>query len=86
MGSSIESPVNLGNPYQECTMAELAHIIQGIVGTNSGVIYNTLPQDDPKKRRANITTANSRLGWEPKITIHEGLEKTVDYFKYILNQ
>ncbi len=73
-------PVNLGNPG-EFTIKELAEKVIAMTGTKSKLTYKPLPQDDPKKRKPDITLAGDRLGWEPKVPLDEGLEKTVEYFK-----
>lgn len=79
-------PVNLGNPG-EFTIKELAEkVIQLIPDTKSKLIYKDLPQDDPKQRQPNIDLAKKELNWEPKINLEEGLKKTIEYFKEILNK
>ena len=81
MGSTgLFDPVNLGNPT-EFTMKQLAEEIASICGTEGKIGYLPLPQDDPKQRKPDITRAQSLLGWEPKIALREGLQKTIDYFK-----
>jgi nucleoside-diphosphate-sugar epimerase len=74
------SVINLGNP-NERTIAELATMIKDLIGSTSEVIYEALPEDDPKIRKPDITLAKQVLGWEPKVTIQDGLEKTIEYFK-----
>lgn len=76
-------PVNIGNPG-EFTMWELAHKVIELTGSPSKILQQSLPQDDPKQRRPDITEAKSMLGWEPKIDLEQGLIKTIDYFKSIL--
>merc|ERR1711920_1044699 len=73
-------PMNIGNPH-EFTMKELAEIVLEVTKSNSKIIYMPLPSDDPKQRRPNITQAKQVLGWEPKVQLREGIEKTVDYFR-----
>jgi len=77
-------PVNIGNP-SEITVLELAEeIIAMVPGTRSTVVYRDLPQDDPKRRRPDITKARTMLGWEPKIERAEGLKRTLEYFRSVL--
>jgi UDP-glucuronate decarboxylase len=76
-------PVNIGNPG-EFTMWELAHKVIELTGSPSKILQQSLPQDDPKQRRPDITEAKSMLEWEPKIDLEQGLIKTIDYFKSIL--
>lgn len=75
-------PVNIGNPG-EFTIKELAEMVLEITGSKSKLIHNPLPQDDPTRRRPDITLAKKHLNWEPKITLREGLTKTIDWFKSI---
>jgi len=80
MGAQIHTPVNLGSP-SEMTMAELAQKIIELTGSKSKTVYKPLPQDDPKKRRPDISKARELLNWEPSVELEEGLEKTIGYFK-----
>lgn len=73
-------PVNLGNP-REYTILELAQQIIKLTNSNSKLIYKPLPQDDPIQRRPDISKAKNDLGWEPKIPLSGGLQKTIDYFR-----
>ncbi len=73
-------PVNLGNP-EEITVGELAEKIIKVCGTKSRIIYEDLPEDDPKVRRPDISKAKRVLGWEPKIKIDEGLRLVLGYFR-----
>ncbi|MBI5254361.1 SDR family oxidoreductase [Candidatus Falkowbacteria bacterium] len=77
--SSFTGPVNLGNPG-EFTIKELAEKIIKLTGSKSKVVYERLPEDDPKQRRPNIVLAKRVLKWEPKIKLEEGIEKTIEYF------
>lgn len=79
----IATPLNLGNP-NEFTILELANSIITITGSKSEIIYRQLPQDDPKQRKPDISKAKELLGWQPKIQLQEGLEKTVQYFKSVI--
>lgn len=73
-------PVNLGNPV-EMTMLELAEKVLAITGSDSRIIYEPLPSDDPNQRRPDITKAKEVLDWTPRVGLDEGLERTVAYFK-----
>jgi len=77
---NVHSPVNLGNPA-EFTIRQLAEEVMKICGSNAGFQYLPLPEDDPKQRRPDITRAQTWLGWNPTISLREGLERTVPYFK-----
>ncbi|CAG0985567.1 MAG: SDR family oxidoreductase [Bacteroidetes bacterium] len=78
--SNYVEPVNIGNP-QEITIKEFAEEIITLTGTSQKIIYQPLPQDDPKQRQPDISRAKKILGWEPKITRTEGLKITYEYFK-----
>ncbi len=81
---SFTGPVNLGNPG-EFTMLELAELVLSMTKSESKIVYKQLPSDDPTRRRADISLAKSALGgWEPKIALREGLEKTIAYFKELV--
>lgn len=81
---SFTGPINIGNPG-EFTMLELAQEIISITGTKSKITYMPLPKDDPTQRQPDITLAREKLnGWEPKIPLREGLEKTINYFDNLL--
>jgi len=73
-------PVNLGNPV-EFTIRELANEVARAVGENVRIKYQPLPQDDPTQRQPDITRARDWLGWEPKIQLRQGLERTVEHFR-----
>ena len=77
---SITGPVNLGNP-SEFTMLELAQKIIEITGSKSKLVFKPLPGDDPKQRRPDISLAKKLLGWEPEISVDEGLSRTIEYFR-----
>ena len=81
----IIGPVNIGNPG-EFTMLELAKEVLDLTGSNSKIVYQPLPGDDPKMRRPNIDLAKSALGWEPTIPLRKGLEKTICYFDELLKK
>jgi UDP-glucuronate decarboxylase len=76
-------PINLGNPH-EYSIRTLAETIIRLIGSNSSIVLRPLPEDDPKRRRPDITLAQERLSWKPEINLEQGLEKTIQYFKEIL--
>ena len=82
-GESMHDPINLGNP-QEFSVLELAHKVQALVNTGSKVEFKPLPVDDPKVRCPDIARARQFLGWEPKVTLDEGLRETIRYFQKCL--
>jgi dTDP-glucose 4,6-dehydratase len=84
LGTDYSSPVNLGNP-SEITVAQLAREILDLVpGTTSTIVYHELPEDDPKRRRPDITRARTLLGWEPVVDRAEGLRRTLEYFRSVV--
>ena len=76
----VEGPVNLGNP-DERTIADLAAIIQRLMGKDVGIVHRPLPPDDPRVRCPDITKARTVLGWEPKVSLEEGLRRTIESYK-----
>ncbi|MBW2465864.1 MAG: GDP-mannose 4,6-dehydratase, partial [Deltaproteobacteria bacterium] len=76
-------PVNLGNPV-EFTMLELAEQVKELTNSSSEIRFDPLPEDDPKQRQPDISLAKDKLGWEPKVPLREGLEKTITYFSELL--
>jgi dTDP-glucose 4,6-dehydratase len=80
MEAPVNDPVNIGNP-QELTIEQIARRIIEMTGSRSRIIYKPLPEDDPKVRQPDITRARTLLGWEPKVSLEEGLSKTIDYFR-----
>jgi len=76
-------PVNLGNPV-EFTILQLAQKVIAMTGSKSKIVYNTLPEDDPVRRKPDISLAREKLGWKPTTALEEGLKKTIDYFAGIL--
>ena len=78
--SDYHMPVNVGNPV-EISLKQFAEEVIELVGSKSKVVYEPLPQDDPKQRKPDITKAQEILGWEPKVDRKEGLSRTLDYFK-----
>ncbi|MBK8050559.1 MAG: SDR family oxidoreductase [Anaerolineales bacterium] len=73
-------PVNIGNPA-EMTIHDFATVINELTGNAAGIRYEPLPVDDPKQRRPDITKARTRLGWEPKVPLREGMERTIAWFR-----
>jgi UDP-glucuronate decarboxylase len=80
----VVGPVNLGNPG-EYTVLELAEMVLKLTGGRSKIVFKPLPQDDPTQRQPDITVARSTLGWEPKVPLQEGLERTIQYFRTLLH-
>jgi dTDP-glucose 4,6-dehydratase len=78
--SEETAPVNIGNPA-ELTVLEFARTIRRLTGTSSEIVFRPLPVDDPKVRQPDITRARTRLGWEPKVPLEEGLLRTIEYFR-----
>jgi UDP-glucuronate decarboxylase len=76
-------PINIGTP-QEFTIRQLAETLIRMTGSASPIIFRPLPQDDPIQRRPDITLAHEKLGWEPRIPLSEGLEKTIAYFRTVI--
>ncbi|MDP3232291.1 MAG: SDR family oxidoreductase [Myxococcales bacterium] len=78
--SDVSDPVNIGNP-DERTMIEFAEAVRVAAGSGGKLIFKPLPEGDPKQRKPDITRAKSLLGWDPKVSLTEGLAKTVAYFR-----
>ena len=76
-------PVNVGNPG-EYTILELAEKITELTGSQSGIVFKPLPQDDPLQRQPDITLAKEKLGWEPKADLIQGLQRTIAYFQELI--
>jgi nucleoside-diphosphate-sugar epimerase len=83
LAKPIQTPINLGNP-NEFTVLELAKVVIEITESKSEMIFKQFPQDDPMQRRPDISKAKELLGWEPKIQLREGIEKTANYFKSVI--
>lgn len=77
---NFSGPVNLGNPAEK-TILQLAELIIQLTGSASKIVFGELPVDDPVRRKPDISLAKSVLGWSPKVSVSEGLEKTIAYFK-----
>jgi UDP-glucuronate decarboxylase len=82
-GDDVTGPVNLGNPV-ESTILELAERIIALAKSKSTIIYKPLPQDDPTRRKPDISLAKAKLNWEPKVLLDDGLKETIAYFKSTL--
>lgn len=82
---AITGPVNIGNPG-EFSMLELAEKVIALTGSSSKIIHLPLPSDDPKQRRPDITVAKDKLGWEPTVPLEEGLRRTIEYFRGLLEE
>ena len=86
MGSpkGFTGPVNLGNP-DEFTMIELAEAVRDLTGSRSELVHRPLPADDPRQRQRDIRLVREQLGWEPRISLREGLKPTIAYFEKLLD-
>jgi UDP-glucuronate decarboxylase len=77
-------PVNIGNPF-EFSMLQLAETVLSLAGGRSRLIFKPLPQDDPRQRKPDIALARTKLGWEPTVTLEDGLKETISYFRNVIN-
>ncbi len=80
MASTLNEPVNIGNPL-EMSIEQMARLIIRMTGSSSRLTFKPLPADDPKVRQPDITKARTLLGWEPRIALEEGLTSTIEYFR-----
>ncbi|MCI5142627.1 MAG: NAD-dependent epimerase/dehydratase family protein, partial [Candidatus Electrothrix sp. ATG1] len=80
---SFTGPVNTGNPG-EFTILQLAENVIELIGSKSEIIFEALPEDDPQQRQPDISLAKEKLGWEPKVSLREGLVPTIEYFDNFL--
>lgn len=80
--SEVTGPVNVGNPC-EFTMLELAETVVRLTRSKSRIVHAPLPQDDPRQRRPDISKARALLGWEPKVSLTDGLTETINYFRSV---
>lgn len=78
-----EMPVNLGNPH-EVTILQLAETIVRLAGSKSEIVHRPLPVDDPRQRRPDISHARTALGWEPEVSLEDGLKRTLEYFRSVV--
>jgi dTDP-glucose 4,6-dehydratase len=81
--SDLVEPCNVGNPH-EMTILQFAETIRAAVGSASPIVFKPLPVDDPQTRQPDISLARQRLGWEPRVSLEEGLESTIAYFRSVL--
>jgi UDP-glucuronate decarboxylase len=77
-------PINIGNPC-EFEIRELAEMVIAMTGSKSSIVFKPLPMDDPTQRKPDISRATQDLGWQPKVNLHDGLEKTIRYFEWKLS-
>jgi len=84
LDSDEHGPINIGNP-RELSIEEIARVIIQMTGSSSPLVFQPLPTDDPKVRRPDITLAQTRLGWEPKVSLEDGLTSTIAYFRKKMN-
>lgn len=86
LNSDLRKPVNLGNP-DERTILELAEIINDLAGNEADCVFRELPHaDDPKRRQPDITRARRHLGWEPQVSLLDGLDRTVGWFRQVFDK
>jgi dTDP-glucose 4,6-dehydratase len=78
--SGYHDPVNIGNP-DEFTLLELAETVKDVTGSTSEIVFEALPEDDPKQRRPDTTHARVKLGWAPEVSMEDGLARTLEYFR-----
>ena len=84
LDSGETGPINIGNP-NEFTMLELAELVIEVTESTSEIVFEPLPVDDPRQRRPDITLAREKLGWQPKVQLREGLERTAEYFRQFVD-
>lgn len=82
-GDQVTGPINIGNPG-EFTMLELAQTVLDLTGSKSKIVLRPLPQDDPRQRRPDIEKAQQVLGWAPRVSLRDGLARTVEYFDKLI--
>ena len=85
MNSGYKRPVNLGNP-DEYTMLDFAKMVKERISSDSVISFKDLPEDDPKKRCPDISLASKVLGWGPSVSLDEGLSKTIDWYRRVINE
>jgi UDP-glucuronate decarboxylase len=81
--TALTGPINLGNSY-ECTIADLAKLVIHLTGSRSRIVHRSLPVDDPRQRRPDLSRARIALGWMPTVSLEDGLKRTIDYFDQVL--
>ncbi len=85
LNSDVREPVNIGNPH-EMTVLEFAETVTRLINPESEVAFKPLPIDDPKTRQPDISSARENLDWEPKVSLEDGLESTIEYFRKLLTE
>jgi len=80
--AGFTGPVNIGNP-EEYSIKDLAELVIGLTGSESKIVYEDLPSDDPTRRKPRIDLAKAELGWEPQVKLIDGLRKTIEYFRHL---
>ena len=85
MASDYTLPVNIGNP-EERSIKTFANLIRDMVGSGSDIVHKPEVEDDPQRRRPDISTAKKELGWQPKVPLEKGLAKTIEYFRRELSR
>ncbi len=80
MPTTHPGPINLGNP-EEFTVLELAQLALELTGSESAIVFEPLPADDPRQRRPEISLARELLGWQPRVPLRDGLALTIDHFR-----
>jgi dTDP-glucose 4,6-dehydratase len=83
LDGGITGPVNIGNPG-EYTITQLAEMVIEVTGSDSEIVFEPLPVDDPSQRQPDITVAHTRLGWEPKVDLRDGLERTAAWYRTVI--
>jgi dTDP-glucose 4,6-dehydratase len=78
--SDLNEPCNIGNPA-EMTIRRFAEVVARLAGAESDVVFEPLPTDDPKVRQPDIALAREKLGWEPKVSLEDGIGRTIEYFR-----
>ncbi len=81
--SDYDEPVNIGNP-NEFTVKQLAELVVELTGSSAGIKLEPLPEDDPKVRQPDISLARSQLGWDPEVSLEDGLRRTLEHFSQTL--
>ena len=82
--SNVVGPINVGNP-EEKTVTELAELIIRLTKSKSKLVHKPLPEDDPLKRKPDISKAKAAFNWEPKVSLEDGIKETISYFKKVLS-
>ena len=85
LDSTEPGPINLGNPV-ELTVREIAKLVRESTGSRSEVQFRPLPQDDPTRRRPDITLARTRLGWNPQVRVEDGIMQTIEWHARNINE